>query len=202
MEAAQHTWAQQIINSAPSLKGCFHMKYPSTTWQSEPCHALGSPPPSKLKESRSKRASTVADYILKAPDGVRLKRVIGSFPQVKGVKWAKSTDGENDGLDSYSLQLNTNYFTDPPTPLCTGRKGCQIWQQFGYQSDLFGPGSARMFIVYWINNYGGKTCPDGWSGDGSTCLKTEGAAANAVYVPAYSARTTATRFLSTPVLRW
>lgn len=81
----------------------------------------------------------------------------GSFDSVSGVT-SISTAG---AVNSYSLQLNTEFFT---TSTCnSGQSGCQGWEQFVFENE---PPQPVVFIQYWLIGYG-ATCPSGWISYGS-----------------------------------
>jgi hypothetical protein len=87
----------------------------------------------------------------------------GSFPSVIGV----TTESDNGTSDDYSLQLNTNPFSNT---LCGGapNRSCVAAQQFLYVSAGAGVsescsgGVPCVFMQYWLVNYNtdGTTCPD------------------------------------------
>jgi hypothetical protein len=106
-----------------------------------------------------------------------ISEAIGSFDSVTGVT---SESGFVNGAaplvaDTFSLQLNTNFFT---TSVCNGAatpSNCTGWQQFVYSNN-----TGTAFVQYWLIGYN-ATCPAGWmtptiSGD---CFKN----GNGVSVP-------------------
>ena len=67
--------------------------------------------------------------------------------------------------NTFSLQLNTQFFADPPA--CSGASNpsiCLGWQQFAYDSP-----SNQVFMEYWLLNYD-TTCPSGWTPYQSDCF--------------------------------
>jgi hypothetical protein len=95
-----------------------------------------------------------------------ISTAIGSFPKVTGVT---SEKGDFDGsppqvANTYSLQLNTEFFS---TKACNGASGCQGWQQFVYSSS-----SGVAFMQYWLIGYVGSKnakCPSGWYAYSNDC---------------------------------
>ena len=92
----------------------------------------------------------------------------GSFDSVSGVT-GESGGGPVGGANSYSLQLNTQFFT---TTTCNGTSGCQGWEQFVYSSTGCSPRPGCVFIQYWLLNYAvnGTACPTGWTTSGADCV--------------------------------
>jgi hypothetical protein len=67
--------------------------------------------------------------------------------------------------NTFSLQLNTQFFTGSPT--CSGSSKpskCQGWQQFVYDTR-----SNTVFMQYWLINYD-ATCPSHWFSFHSDCF--------------------------------
>jgi hypothetical protein len=74
--------------------------------------------------------------------------------------------------NTFTLQLNTQFFT---TPACSGASDpsdCQGWQQFVYETD-----NNAVFMQYWLLNYD-TTCPSGWNTYGGDCYTNSPGATN------------------------
>lgn len=174
---ARETWRAQMDAIKPTGEGCFHARYPSTVLQQVSCKAA--PPrsfasPHAPAARGASKAAGFSGYALGAP-GLILEAA-GSFPVVEGVTSVMSVPpGGNNGPNDYSLQLNTNKGS---TPTCEGRPNCSAWQQFIYSTDV-DTGTAKIFMEYWLYNYG--ECPAGWDGSG-TCVKNS-PAAQVPYIP-------------------
>jgi hypothetical protein len=106
------------------------------------------------------------DYSAQVTDN--LISVVGSFDTF-------STTGETgftyqspstQVANAYTLQLNSNFFYNPPA--CAGAASpstCQGWQQYVYSSVSAG----QAYIQYWLINYNKTPCPSGWNSYGSDC---------------------------------
>jgi hypothetical protein len=74
--------------------------------------------------------------------------------------------------NTFTLQLNTQFFT---TTACSGASDpsdCQGWQQFVYETD-----NNAVFMQYWLLDYA-ATCPSGWATYGSDCYTNSPGATN------------------------
>jgi hypothetical protein len=105
-----------------------------------------------------------------------ISTAVGSFDSVTGVT---SETGDVDGNpppqpNTFSLQLNTNFFTSSTCSGAAVPSSCQGWEQFVYSNAGFA------FIQYWLINYA-TTCSSGWNTYMSDCWKN---GANSVFVPA------------------
>jgi len=75
--------------------------------------------------------------------------------------------------NTFSLQLNTQFFS---TSACSGASvpaDCRGWEQFVYATD-----SNVVFMQYWMIDYA-TTCPSGWNTLGSDCWANSPGATNA-----------------------
>jgi hypothetical protein len=101
-----------------------------------------------------------------------ISTAIGAFPKVKGVTSVRSVGccGEQ-GLDSYTLQLNSYFFQ---TSACGNIQNCVGWEQFVFENP---PGSsqASLFIQDWLVGTAGSLsgCPPGkgWEYVGIGCVQ-------------------------------
>jgi len=88
---------------------------------------------------------------------------VGSFPVVTGV--TKET-GYGGAPNTYSLQLNSQFFK---TTVCNGGANpsqCLGWQQFVYSSS-----EDIAFMQYWLINYGSRCPSGGWMSYQGSCYK-------------------------------
>jgi hypothetical protein len=151
-------WRRAMMRAARPKKGCFTATYPETKWREVQC---GTPPNRPYKPRGGIRRFTVGN-------GVDFSaQVTGNTSQAEGSFDSVTTTGENDGgtANSFSLQLNTNFF---PTTACAGASvpaNCQGWEQFIYASDF-----NSVFIQYWMINYV-NACPAGWNTFAGDCWR-------------------------------
>lgn len=84
---------------------------------------------------------------------------IGAFPLVKDVTSVKTVNGGVPGLNSYTLQMNSNFFT---TSSCGSIPQCEGWEQFVFENPP-GAGQGSLFIQDWLvaTGPGFNGCPPG-----------------------------------------
>ncbi len=139
-------WHQSMAHVPLPKKGCFTVSYPSTQWQEVPC---GKPSARAFGPAKPYLVGHGINFEAKTPNN--MTSATGSFDTVN---IASETD--NGMPDTYSLQLNSGFFSSP-TACAGGSNSCQGWQQFIYSTGL---GSA--FIEYWLLHYMAP-CPPGWT---------------------------------------
>jgi hypothetical protein len=179
----RETWRKAMVRTALPKKGCFHASYPEKEWREVACVT---PPPQRFRPQTTGAgnkgpASTVGgDYTndwAAQVSGSLISSAEGSFNSVTpGISEASGPAGGSSGTtsNSFSLQLNTNFFTNSlTTTLCAGAKNpsmCQGWEQFVFSNNNPPPYcSACVFVQYWLYPYGGATCPTGWQPDAGDC---------------------------------
>jgi hypothetical protein len=164
----QEIWRDAISQTDVPAEGCFQAEYPSLTWNKVEC-AVAPAIPFRPRTGRvSQTVGDGNDYAAKVSSGL-IKKTIGSFPKVTGVKTETGLLGAND----YSLQLNSNFMN---TATCKGASvpaNCLDWEQFVYSS-----GYDVAFMQYWLINYN-NACPGGWFSYGTDCYTNS----NGVTVP-------------------
>src|ERR1043166_1447037 len=161
-EQQRETWRKSIVRRPRPKKGCFVAKYPETNWREVPCTT---PPPNRPYPPRQGlRPQTVGSGIdFSGQVTANTSQAEGSFDSVSGV----TSEMGNGIADSYSLQLNTNFFT---TTACSGgTNNCQGWEQFVFSS------SGYLLIEYWLLHYE-NPCPAGWNTYGVSCWRNGGSA--------------------------
>ena len=152
---SREAWRAAMMRAPQRMKGCFHAHYPSTQWQAVPC----APP---LRRSFAPVTFDVGhgvDFAATVPG--TMTRAAGSFDAVNGVT---SEAGTGNIPDSYSLQLNSSFFT---TTACSGAEipaNCQGWQQFIYSN------SGVILMEYWLIHWGNVPCPAGWMSQPPSCV--------------------------------
>jgi hypothetical protein len=147
-------WRQLMARSLPS-SGCYTTSYPSTQWQDVPCTTAPKRP--HLRPAGAPPAAGgggSGDFLAIVTTG-NISSATGLFDQVTGV----TSESDPAGQNSFSLQLNPNYFI---TTLCANQQGCIGAQQFVYSNlgcpELGGSGTSCVFIQYWLLGHG-NPCP-------------------------------------------
>lgn len=161
-------WQDQIAKTPVPQEGCFKAEYPSKVWVKVQCVAA---PLTPYVPRRGLGAATVGngnDYAAVAHGPIT--SAVGSFPFVTGVK----TENDQGFANTYSLQLNSNFFSTTVCNGATNPSNCLGWQQFVYSSS-----SLASFIQYWLINYGNTCPPGGWMSYAGSCYRNS----NAVGVP-------------------
>ena len=163
------TWRASIAQTPVPQEGCFKATYPNTTWTQVTCKAAPRRP--YLPRSGHRSGYTVGngnDYA--AVVSGLISSGVGTFPVVTGLKSETGYDGQ---ANTYSLQLNSDFFS---TSVCNGSSDpsqCLGWEQFVYSN------SGVAFIQYWLLNYG-SSCPNGgWMEYEGSCYRNS----NGVDVP-------------------
>lgn len=186
--ALREAWRKTMKRTPLPQKGCFKASYPKTEWTASTCTVAPNFPllPAHLVPlHRVGSPETVGngyDFAAQATSGL-LSSADGYFANASNVT---SESGDINNVppaysNSFTLQLNSNVFNDPPA--CSGAAApsdCYGWQQFVFIES--NGGSASVFMQYWLLNYG-NSCPGGWNGYGSDCYKNS----SATGTPAYSA---------------
>ncbi len=151
-------WRDSIAKVETPGEGCFTAAYPKLQWERTAC---GPAPKITRVPPVGVHPGTVGagnDYTAVVPSRMLLSR--GTFPAMQHVK--TEYDSGNGLANTYTLQLNSQYFSG--SPACAGAQlaNCKAWQQFVFINE--GDGSNQYGAVtmqYWLIGYG-KTCPHGW----------------------------------------
>ena len=139
-------WRKSMTRVPLPKKGCFKTSYPSTEWREVACTTA----PVRSYQPRPYTVGSAVDF--SAVVAGHIASATGSFDSVNGV-----TSETNLGSpDTYSLQLNSEYFTSPACAGAANPSNCKGWQQFIYSTSL-----ASAFIEYWLVY--GAPCPAGWT---------------------------------------
>ncbi len=166
----QQAWRAAIEATPLPREGCFTAAFPSAEWHAAACKAAPLRPYVPRDGHRGFTVGDGNDYAAVASSLV--SSGTGSFPRVSGVK---SETGYGGQANTYSIQLNSQFFT---TAVCNGAatpSSCLGWQQFVYSTS-----SGAAFMQYWLIDYG-PTCPaGGWMAYGGDCYRNS----SAVSVPA------------------
>lgn len=169
--AARAEWKAIMKQSAPRAgRGCFHAAYPSLVVEQVECRGKPDARPLRTHRKADSGRADSAEVVGNGNDYVAysqslITQAYGAINET-GVtsEWG---DGGISGPNEYTLQLNTNF--SGTTPACNGNSGCTVWQQFVYATDYYGPGTAAVFMEYWLINYGYSGCPSGWNSYGPDC---------------------------------
>jgi hypothetical protein len=177
MATDRNSWSTEISQTAlPSGKGCFTASYPKLAWKPVACVAPPDAPmlprvPGPLPLTIGNGNSIVAQ----TPGGP-ITQATGTFVNVSGVT-SVSSPINNLGLpvaNAYTIQLNTNFFNATiPCMTAFNPAICQGWTQFIFANDGV---SGKVYIEYWLVNFGPNPCPSGgWIADSGHCrLSTPG----------------------------
>jgi hypothetical protein len=154
----QEEWRKAMSRKAPPKKGCFTAAYPKMDWVEVQC----APVTSGFHWPALGNTSGNNNTFFATAIGVgSLTGAMGSFDSVSGATSVK--DSITNQTDTFSLQLNTNFF---PVSLCTDGSTCG-WQQFVFGSfgceDLNNNNQLTdcVFIEYWLRDW--TPCPMGWT---------------------------------------
>ncbi|MGO9605684.1 MAG: hypothetical protein ACLQAT_20250 [Candidatus Binataceae bacterium] len=166
LQAQLKAWRASMLRTPKPSKGCFKATYPNTQWQEVPCTTAPQRPYPPARGRRPNIVGNGTDNSARVSGSISSAE--GSFDSVTGVT---SESGEVNGkppqvANTFSLQLNTNFFS---TSVCNGVSGCQGWQQFIFSNAGF------VFMQYWLINYISSPvnpiCPAQWNTSGKDCWK-------------------------------
>jgi hypothetical protein len=167
-------WHDALVQKGLPAAGCFSATYPSIRWNRMQCATpprLWFPVPRSHSKGVHPNVGDGQDYTIDTSPHV-ISKAIGAFPMVKGVKSVTSEGccGEQ-GLNSYSLQLNSQFFQ---TAACGSLANCLGWEQFVY-SNPPGTSQGALFIQDWLVATQGSfaNCPPsaGWQDVGIGCVQ-------------------------------
>ena len=148
-------WHRDMVKLRTPQKGCFNAAFPRIAWKKVACVAPPQQPYGPANGHRPFAVGNGNDFSASVPGTISAAE--GSFENISGVTSETGpVGGGASAPDSYSLQLNTSFFTTPacapsPNPACKG------WEQFIYSSN-----NQAIFIQYWLIKYN-TTCPAGWT---------------------------------------
>src|SRR5579884_984200 len=180
--ASQIEWHKAMLNAPVPHSGCFKAEYPRFVWQEVPCVK---PPDIPMPPRHGPQPYTVGNgYDYSAQVTGQLLSVVGSFDTVNttGETGFNYNSPSTAVADSYTLQINSNFFNNPPA--CSGASNpaaCQGWQQYVYSSKS----SGSAFMQYWLINYG-NACPSGWNTYSGDCYRNSASSITVPVIPATS----------------
>jgi hypothetical protein len=155
---SQQEWRAAMSRLPMPKKGCFTSAYPRIAWEEVPCKTAPARPYPPAKAGQPYIVGGAAGDFTAQVQASTLSSAVGSFDSITNVTSERDHDP-----NTYSLQLNTNFF---PTTACLGAPNpaaCRGWQQF-----LYSTSEGIAFMQYWLVNYG--NCPQGWDSYGSDCF--------------------------------
>jgi hypothetical protein len=163
-EAALQSWRATIAQTPVPQEGCFKASYPGTAWTPVQCATAPARPYVPKRGASGRLVGNGNDY--SAVVTGLLSSVVGSFPSITGLKTEKGYGGK---ADTYSLQLNSEFFSSAACSGATDPSKCLGWQQFVYSN------TGTAFMQYWLINYG-NTCPSGgWMAYSGDCYRNSAA---------------------------
>lgn len=169
-------WRQEIRHLSVPAKGCYQASFPTLQWHAVTCAAaptrpLKPEPPSAVHSSAVSSSAAPSPFAVgdghdySAQVTGLISSATGSFDDVSPDITEKGQVGGSGPLEAntFTLQLNTQFFS---TPTCSGSSDpaqCQGWEQFVYETD-----ANMVFMQYWLLDYD-TTCPLGWWSYGGDC---------------------------------
>ena len=163
-------WQETIKQTPPSQPGCFQASYPDMQWQQVFCTRpknIVPPwrPPARVSSAQSILPAPISGqgYSANAVGGP-IWAAEGSFLNVTGVTSIINSLPGQDTQNTYSLQINTDYFKIPGnSSICNSNEGCQGWVQFVYQNT---PAWNEGYLAIWYWVLGTNSCPASWEAYG------------------------------------
>jgi len=177
-------WSDAMLRKAAPKKGCFNAAYPRTEWQEVACVAAPNIPAGPRHGPRPAVVGNNNDVSAQAPSG-HITQTIGHFENVTNVtsETGRIANAGPSIADTYTLQINSDFFTGSTACAGSPNPSCLGWEQFIYWNTPASGGFAA--IQYWLINYNAN-CPAGQNWNqialfgGTSCWKN---AANSVTVP-------------------
>lgn len=160
--ALTEAWRARIAETSVPGSGCFTAEYPSTVWKPVACTKPRTKPLLPASQPGGRVVGNGNDFA--AETTTPISSAVGSFPVITGL--TQETDSGSGRSDTYSLQLNSSYYT---APVCDGAKvpsQCRAWMQYVYENNA--PSSGAAFMEVWLINYG-NSCPAGWGPYSTDC---------------------------------
>jgi len=180
-------WGDQMLRKPAPRAGCFDATYPNTDWTQVACVKAPNIPAIPRHGPRPAVVGNNDDISAQAPSG-HITQAIGHFENVTNVTSIQGPIA-NAGpqiANTYTLQINTDFFTGSTACAGSPNPGCQGWEQWIYWNTPGASGTANgsASMQYWLVSYNAN-CPagQGWNQvpvNGTSCYKNS---ANAVAVP-------------------
>src|ERR1700747_546397 len=141
-------WRKDMRQIPKPHPGCFTSAYPSRAWQEVPCTSAPRRPYPPARGPRPSQVGNGNDVSAKV--GGSISEAVGSFDSVTGVTSETGT-GPFTGPNSFSLQLNSNFFISSACNGAATPGSCRGWQQFVY-ANVSCPNCG--FMQYWLLGWG------------------------------------------------
>ena len=158
-------WMKTMKHTPLPKRGCFKVSYPSTTWREINCTVAPNLPVIPGHGPGTESVGDGNDFEAQVTSGL-ISTAEGGFNNASGITSESGYINNNPPAypNSLSLQLNSNYFYDPPACSSAANPSiCQGWEQFVVTEG--NGGDASLFIQSWLVSYD-TTCPGGWKSDG------------------------------------
>lgn len=168
------SWHRSLAQNRLPGAGCFKATYPAAEWSRIACATppqIWFPVPTSRLPRLGQAVGDGLDFTADASPNL-ISTAIGAFPKVRGVKSVQSEGGSGNGLNDYTIQLNSYFFQ---SSACGSIKNCVGWEQFVFANPT-GTGQASLFIQDWLvaTVQSGLTgCPPGkgWQFVGIGCVQ-------------------------------
>jgi hypothetical protein len=158
--ALTEAWRTTIAETSVLGSGCFTAEYPSTAWTPVACTKPPARPLLPASQPGGRVVGNGNDFA--AVSTATISSAVGSFPSITGL-----TDEAGGGAsNTYSLQVNSSYYTAPVCDSAKVPSQCRAWMQYVYINNA--PSPAAAFMEVWLINYGNK-CPSGWGAYATDC---------------------------------
>jgi hypothetical protein len=158
------SWSMEIAHLPVPQGGCYSSSYPALAWQRVQCHSAPDVPfaPHVSAGNRSQGPGETigdgSDYSAVVTSG-RISTATGTFPYISPGSTEKGQYDDQGAqvANTYSLQLNTEFFSGSPAcDKAAAPSKCLAWQQFVYSSH-----GNYVFMQYWLIDYD-ASCPSAW----------------------------------------
>lgn len=150
---ARAQWERAIAQVATPGSGCYDASYPALQWHATPCAVA---PSWAFAPVDPKAVGDGKDYSAKVTGTI--SKATGSFSDVSPNITEKGKAG-NQGTakaNTFSLQLNSEFFSSPRCSGASAPASCLGWEQFVYTTN-----PNDVFMQYWLIDYD-TSCPSGW----------------------------------------
>jgi hypothetical protein len=166
-------WQAELAHVPTLSAGCYHASYPALQWVASTCVVAPEIPFAPALASSSAAPGKVGDGVdYSAVVTGLISKATGTFDDVSKKITEKGTVGGvgSKRANTFTLQLNSQFFASPACAKSADPAKCLGWQQFVYESD-----TDTVFMQYWLIKYN-ATCPSGWFTYSSDCYTNSPAA--------------------------
>jgi hypothetical protein len=181
-------WQAAMAHVPQPGTGCFSASYPTLRWHAVKCAVAPRLPLAPALAATHPRPMAVVgnghDY--SATVKGLISQAVGTFTNVSSGITEKGKVGNAGSkvANTFSLQINSQFFASPTCSGSGNPANCLGWQQFVY---AVSGGVGEVFMQYWLINYD-ATCPSGWFTFSTDCFTNS----NAVTVTKLTAKDLAT----------